>query len=111
MTRAIPPVRRLLLDAKALIDKPEKWCKSAFARTSLGVATHALYDDATRFCLVGALMKADIPCTSHYLEARAFLTEAGGKSVMCLNDAPTTTHRMIMALFNRAIKRAKEQGI
>ncbi|KKK74142.1 hypothetical protein LCGC14_2886680, partial [marine sediment metagenome] len=71
--------------------------------------------DACRFCAEGALLRAapemrvenNVYPTGNKL-LRELIAPFG---LIAFNDAPTTTHPMIMRLFNKAIKRAKEQGI
>ena len=112
MTRAIPPVRRLLMDAKALIAKPENWCQRAFARDAYGDSVGINNSRACRFCSQGALLNRNIGTLPEpYLLAYDVLSDCAGRDIVNHNDAPTTTHPMIMRLFNKAIKRAKEQGI
>ena len=113
MTR-IPPVRRLLMDAKALIAKPENWLVRAEARDSHGVKISVYDPSACKFCADGSIRHA-AGYHDHGIEltkcARGVVANILGRSLVCFNDAPTTTHPMIMRLFNKAIKRAKEQGI
>ena len=59
MTRAIPPVRRLLMDAKALISKPECWCKGTFAKSAKGYPVPIDSPKACRFCAYGAVLRAE----------------------------------------------------
>lgn len=111
MTR-IPPVRQLLMDAKALIAKPECWCQRTFANDTFGrkVAWHS--PAACRFCAYGAVLSAGqkIPETISCLATQILDAEAGG-GILNFNDAPETTHPMVIRLFNKAIRRAEEQGI
>jgi len=120
MTR-IPPVRRLLMDAKASIARPKNWCQGPMAMSAKGNDVDVYGWRACRFCAVGAILRA-----SHN---RIGLAELGGRLLpyaaidvvdkqcpdslvtAAFNDAPTTTHPMVMRLFNQAIRRAKEQGI
>ena len=110
MTRRIPPVRRLLMDARALIAKPECWCKRAFARSAQNRVTDVDSVHARKFCVDGALRRLhDENSVSD--RARRILRRFAKPSLITFNDAPTTTHLMVMRLFNQAIRRAKEQGI
>ncbi len=101
MTR-IPAVRRLLMDAKALIAKPESWIQGKVEYYSSKVH---------QFCAYGAVLhvvRLDGPALSCAVD---ILDEQTNGNVIDFNDAPTTTHPMVMLLFNKAIRRAKEQGI
>lgn len=112
MTRRIPPVRRLLMDAKALIQKPENWCKRAFARDAYGDSVGVNNSRACRFCPKGALLNRNMGAPPKpYLLAYDILSDSAGRDIVNHNDADETTHPMIMRLFNKAIRRAKEQRI
>ena len=116
MTRRIPPVRRLLMDAKALIARPENWCKGVLARSVNNRHTDVFSQKAFRFCGMGAVWRAagSFESPSYAAEAIKCLADGFDQDRYVLgafNDAPETTHRDIMRLFNRAIKRAKEQLI
>ena len=82
MTR-IPPVRRLLMDAKALIAKPENWTKGTFARSaavkSRGVDVFG--PRACRFCAEGAIWRAN------YARHRTKFDDAGrpNEAIVALN--------------------------
>ena len=113
MTRRIGPVRRLLIKAKALIDTPEHWCKGTFAKSAKGREVSTLSALARKFCPWGAILRAaesDPGCFED--EALGILeSQTGTNNIALVNDAPETTHPMIMRLFNKAIRAAKEQGI
>jgi len=108
-------VREDLIAAKALIDTPEKWGKGldSFTRsygTSPIGATCAMgacnaiahvrsgyfgHRNDGLFILLAKALRAQLPV---------------GRSVPDFNDAPTTTHADIMALFDRAIAAAEVQS-
>ena len=117
MTRRIPPVRRLLMDAKALISRPENWLKFRYAETAKGKKIDPFSDRAYRFCPAGAIQSAGNESTSATRTGAIDLLEGllehrtEKRTISGFNDAPETTHPMIMRLFNRAIRLAKEQGI
>ena len=50
---------QMLRKAWALIDAPEKWTQSAFARDYNGTQVTILNEDATCFCSLGALIKSN----------------------------------------------------
>ena len=112
MTR-IPPVRRLLMDAKALIQDPENWCRSNFAQSFKGRPVAIMSSLACKFCAEGAVYRAggDIDGDREYRALNRLQDETDNNCVPAFNDAPSTSHPMIMRLFNKAIRRAKEQGI
>ena len=109
--KRIPPVRRLLMDAKKLIAKPENWTKGTYARSAGNSSIEIFSPRARKFCSIGALFRAvgkfDL-CGHH---APRLLRKCLGQSIGAFNDAPETTHPMIMRLFNKAIALAKERGI
>lgn len=80
-----------LIKAKALIDTPEKWLQGALKRNGC-------------FCAMGAGLETRndevLFALQHHLPNPAWDTIPG------FNDAPTTTHADIMALFDRAIAAA-----
>lgn len=98
-----------LRKAKALIDTPEKWGKGRF------------FDPETRcFCALGAAREGaggDVSIMGmppdgygRYQDVHLALYAAlpvGFISVPRFNDAPSTTHADIMALFQRAIDAAE----
>ncbi len=113
MTR-IPPVRRLLMDAKALIAKPESWCKERDAVDAKSRWVGPSSPTARRFCADGAMQRIAAGDGRRLEQARKVARASIGKRGVWLNkfnDAPSTTHPMVMRLFNKGIRRAKEQGI
>lgn len=85
-----------LVAAKALIDTPEKWHQGSY-RSRLGNA----------FCAIGALTAAtcDADRVSAGRDALQGAMPPGMKGLPAgiYNDAKSTTHADIMALFDRAI--------
>ena len=111
MTR-IPPVRRLLMDAKALIAKPENWNQLGFARSAANRQVGIFSPQAHKFCVWGALIRvAGMDSVPEFMDAEVLLFNTCDDHLAAFNDAPSTTHPMIIRLFNQAIRRAKEQGI
>jgi hypothetical protein len=81
--------------ARAEIAEPGLWCKNA-------------YEDGERCCAIRALELATCRLLGWpaFYRARQALRRAlpeGFSSVIAYNDAPTTTHADILALFDRAI--------
>ena len=117
VTRRIGPVRRLLMDAKALIKKPENWCKRRNARSVTNKPSYTTSPLACKFCAYSAVYRAYFnkgcpsPDERSVHETRSLIRDVLDGSLIEFNDAPETTHPMIMRLFNKAIKRAKEQGV
>lgn len=103
----------VLKAARKLIDHPSKWTKQALARASKrGRQVVSGSGEARCFCSVGALSVATEDYTLHgrlFVAARRAIDkvayENSGRSVISFNDHPTTRHRDIMRLFDKAIAR------
>lgn len=107
----------LLVLAKSKIDQPEKWTKGASARDENRVVCRPGSEGAVCFCSAGALglasdllegvHEADLFLAAAKLVADSLPTEDQGFSYLRYNDKPETTHEDVMALFGRAIKKAR----
>lgn len=94
-----------LVAAKALIDTPEKWIKGTFASKGC-------------WCAMGAVISVVCDDGRYAFErevaaVRALAEEVPdrfGRNVPFYNDAKTTTHADIMALFDRAIAATSVQS-
>jgi hypothetical protein len=86
--------------ARKLIETPDKWCKGSME-----------LDGA--FCAIGACLKAvggSAPWDKMVIALQQALQQAGPcASVALWNDALTTTHTDILALFDRAIAAAEKK--
>lgn len=104
-----------LIAAKALIDTPEKWRKdSSDNHTSCCaiLATNRIaggMNEAKAAGLWLALYNA-LPLTGKYAQAVRGHQDWSGVVVGDFNDDDATTHADIMALFQRAIDAASEEG-
>ena len=104
MTKPIPKTARILMEARKLIDTEEKWCKGE--RQSVSGA----------MCIVGAILTVEVG------DAHSNRLVAGGNTIGAIqqitlpfqvvdfNDAPSTTHADVMAVFDKAIKAEMEKG-
>lgn len=102
MTDKPNDVQRVLIDAKALISDPAKWCKGRLALDNIGRPVDPGDLGACRFCSVGALHRV---CQSDERNAaNKLLSKAAGREIVCFNDA--STHSKVMAAFDRAIELA-----
>lgn len=76
------------------------WCKGA-------------YQQGRRFCAVGALRAAcpdeDMVVAVAHRRLGAYLPELVGGDVVRYNDAHTTTHADVLALFDRAIENKRHR--
>jgi hypothetical protein len=98
----------LLKAARAKIEKPENWTKGTNARDANGNPTAAYSPAAVCFCAIGAIHSITMPRTLPNLDARTAMVRAlmhfhPNCFVSDFNDAPTTTHANVLALFDEAI--------
>lgn len=93
--------KQILIEAKKLIDTPERWLTGVFARTAGGKSVNPLSPDACRFCSIGAVWRI-IGYRDGLHEIGLF--SAMGGDVYHFND--THTHGEVMAAFDRAIASA-----
>lgn len=105
---------RALRQARDLIDIPRCWTKGSYARAASGAETYSSSESAVSRCAVGALYAAARAPTLDraWRYACEYLTatmpeEYNKQSLSAFNDAPTTTHKDIMAWFDRAIALAE----
>lgn len=87
------------------------WCQGGLATDHAGIPCGAWEPTAADFCALGALHRARLELgLSRYdppvAMAEQLLDEASGCDDMALlNDAPTTTKRQVLALFDQAAAR------
>lgn len=94
--------------ARARIPSEGAWSKGLLARSAEGAPVFPTSSRAARWCAEGAL---DTVGAAVFGPAWVFLTEAakarGFPSIVALNDALTTTHADVLALYDDAIARAE----
>ena len=102
----------VLIAARALIAKPEAWCKGVSARSLDGGSVATLSTKAVAWCAIGALIRAAIggPCEAPYRAtypsmACRMAEQALGSGFMRMNDASRTTHADVLRMFDTAIER------
>lgn len=100
--------KEILIAARAKIEREENWTRGAYARDWAGGVRLPQSEAAVCFCALGAVRS--VQC--HYEEGdRAIFAlrhEISGTPVSDFNDNPATTHADILALFDRAIRKAGE---
>lgn len=96
-------VKQILIEAKALIDTPEKWTQDAYARDVEGQVTTPSSIHAVCFCSTGAINKVNAPFTKRD-RALTHLTNSFGTCVPDFNDQHT--HAELMDAWDRAIATA-----
>ena len=97
----------ILESVRDLLTPPGNWIKDEFARDHAGNALgHGDSGDAVCWCLRGAIQK--IAPENAALEVEGFL-----KKSLCephiehFNDAPATTHPMVLAALDKAVSEAR----
>jgi hypothetical protein len=113
-------VKQLLIEAKALIEKPENWTRGVMARGKAGVEVAPESPEATCFCAMGALYRASKDQwnrgalyraskdqwdrLAHIRAERTLREHAHGHLFISeFNDDLKTMHQDIMNLFDKAI--------
>ena len=97
----------LLIAARALIPTPKQWTKRAHARDATGAPVSGLSPNAVCLCSDGALWRAGgykVTKCNYLLAGDALNSAIGGGSYVAFNDATTTTHADVLAMFDDAIK-------
>ncbi len=99
----------LLVKAKSLIEDPAHWIQGcARAKKVDGTLVTCDYDEATHLCTYGALAKAagsDFDPTK-FAPFRLLREAINGCDPVLFND--NRTHASVMAMWDRAIAKAKE---
>lgn len=102
----------ILKAARAKIAKPENWRKGGYAADAHGRTCSFDDPEAVCFCAEGALFSAvrdDSRLNNAYELVRAALPTKV-TFLPAFNDAETTAHADILALFDRAIAAAEAQS-
>lgn len=105
----------LLINAKALINTPDKWTQGHFARDRLGLEISPRTDQAVCFCSLGAMMRVNYD--EPYIPAVKALGRAitgddtigyygAFQAVHEFNDKHT--HAEVMGMFDKAIAKEAE---
>lgn len=101
----------ILKAARELISVPERWTQGAYARDNQGAPCATTSDEATCFCVRGAVRRVSYsPFVNINFAARIAaykaLEEAGEDGrLACWQDAPERTHAEVLARFDTAIAR------
>ncbi len=93
----------VLREAKARIGRPELWLQGAFSYVGEEETGPCCADGALLLVTRGTMRMYESRASS-YLSAAA--RARGFETASKLNDAPTTTHADVLALFDDAIARA-----
>lgn len=103
---------QILIEARKLIEKPERWIQHDYARDADGGEVTPDDSDATCFCMLGALARSAhaMEHEAHRLPAALVLSTTVGGRVHHWNDDPDRTHAEVLAAFDRAIARASTES-
>lgn len=112
-----------LQEARELILKEENWTQEVFARNSAGDKVNPVSSEACQWCALGALTKVSLQDRETKYADHFTRIDRYERSKRPLQDAawylyngpPATvndelTHKEVLAMFDLAIKRVKEQG-
>lgn len=108
-------ILNVLIAARARISDRSEWCKGAEARNAQGASVDPRSPAAVRWCATGALARegeydpAFPAAVAAIAWAIADFLPAGRVFVSAYNDDDRTTHEDILALYDRAIARAREK--
>lgn len=99
--------KEILIAARQLVEKPERWTQGVFARDLNGRPVDLLGPHAKCFCIsgaVGRVVKRDHAKWDQILELLA--KTARRRNIVRFNDANKRTHAEVLAAFDRAIAAA-----
>jgi hypothetical protein len=105
--------REILIAARALIERPEDWCRGAYARSATGRECFPTSPHAKSRCGLGAVSAAMNMSVPYWMGARACLVEKalmaaiGGVDFGPWQDH--ATHTQVVAAFDRAISMLPEE--
>lgn len=106
------PIEKTLACAREKISKPEAWTKDSNARTKNGLSVTPSSGRAVCWCSAGAIIACNdgplslLPAAYYWFNDFVQRATTGG-SIEGFNDAPTTTHGMVLKAFDEAIAEAK----
>lgn len=98
----VDPVLDVLVKARAWLDDPAHWLQGAYGDFA------GTCDGPT--CAWGALWKFTLNDSATEFAALSILEGLAGVHVPHFNDAPSTTHADVLALFDRAIASRKAES-
>lgn len=101
---------QVLMEARALIEKPENWCKYDSAIDEDGVPCGPSYYAAAKWCVMGAVRKFSESEDQIIIAARIFSNVVGYSPVGDWNDAPERTHAEVLAAFDKAIEEERSHA-
>lgn len=101
-------VLQVLIAARKRISKREHWTKGVMARDRIGLPTSDRADDACSFCSIGAVRASSASgVLVNAATNELWISLKGLIEISDFNDDRSTTHRQVLALFDRTIKRLR----
>lgn len=98
--------KEILVQLRALLDKPEHWTQSQMARNVNSAPVDPTSEEATQWCMAGGLCKITSNKTGtsmYYILARDAISAVVSTRVVNFNDSHT--HADVLAAIEEAIKR------
>jgi hypothetical protein len=104
-------VKRLILEATRLIEKPENWTYKYLARDINDMHVGCWEYGACKFCMIGSLMRAahNLNLWHLYEEASNIIFNVVGQSLPSFND--NNTHAVIIGKMEQATALAEMRGL
>ena len=93
----------VLAMARALLADEQRWCRGSFARGWLDIPVPVRSVFVSRFCMLGAVMRAARKLGLPTVEAANALEWQTRRPVQYWNDDPARTHAEVIAAFDGAI--------
>lgn len=101
----------VLVNARKILSKEENWTRGSYARDADGHKVYVDSSNAACFCSIGAVATSASPKLSdEYLSAlEALGAVVEPMPVIAFNDAESTSHKDVMAMFDLAIESLEEK--
>lgn len=112
MTDAV--VRDIIVKARETLSDAAHWTKGAYARDKNGVKCDARNRLSYSYCTIGALTRVSEIDSGQWVEAADALCKELPPEfdrITAFNDAATTNHADVLALFDRAIAHANTETV
>ena len=98
----------VLAMARALLADEQRWCRGSFARGWLDIPVPVRSVFVSRFCMLGAVMRAGRKLGLPTEDAANALEWQTRRPVQYWNDDPARTHAEVIAAFDGAIAALEE---
>jgi hypothetical protein len=95
--------------ARALLADPARWTQGRNGRMDNGYPVEATDPRATCWCMAGAILLTSNGSQSGDHAAALLTSFLGVDAIYKFNDAPTTTHALVLHAFDRTIARAENE--